>query len=213
LGNLTPREIGPKKIDWEPPAEEQEIFLNVSSNLAWVFLGYPAPHFSSPDYPAMKLIYLALGEGISSKIWEELREKNALAYDLSAIFPELKGPSHIIFYVVTTPENTWAARKKLLLEINKIKKDGLLPQELKEAKNKFLGEYLLDRETNKGKAYNIGLTEIYELGYPYDFNLSKKIEAITNEEIKRIANLYLNNYTLIIAQAPNTNNIYYEMFR
>ncbi|MCL4416881.1 MAG: insulinase family protein [Actinobacteria bacterium] len=196
--NFNPSNPRPIEITWEPPNEEREIYLSSSGNLSWLFIGYQAPEVISEDYYAMKLIYSYLGEGLSSRIWTELREKRGMAYDLGAFYPSLEGPSHFIAYIVTTPDKILESKRRILYEISQIKSSGIPDFQLEQVKQKVIGGYLLERETDRGKAESLGSAEIQGKGYMADENFAKKIEEVTSEQIKAVANKYLKNYIMVI---------------
>lgn len=196
--NFNPSNPRPIEITWEPPNEEKEIYLSASSNLSWLFIGYQAPEVISDDYYAMKLIYSYLGEGLSSRIWTELREKRGMAYDLGAFYPSLEGPSHFIAYIVTTPDKILESKRRILYEISQIKSIGIPDFQLEQVKQKVIGGYLLEKETDRGKAASLGSAEIQGEGYMADENFVRKIEEVTPEQIKAVANKYLKNYIMVI---------------
>ncbi|MFH0802147.1 MAG: pitrilysin family protein [bacterium] len=191
----------PLEITWEPPKEEQTLSFSVMSNLSMTMVGYPAPDVRSPDYPAMKILHTVLGSGLGSRLWLELREKRGLSYDLGSFFPALEGPSHFVTYVVSDPQNSWECRRRILREIKNIKASGITADELKNAKEQLAGQYLLDREICKDQAFAIGEAEILNLSYRFDINFPGKIEAVTLDDVRRVAQTYLVN-PLIIETSP-----------
>lgn len=187
-------------IQWEPKASEKEIFLAAGSRLAWVFLGFPAPGVGSQDYAAMRVVQGLLGEGLSSRLWTELREKRGLAYELGSVYPELEGPSHMLAYIITRPNSVGESRRRILEEIDRVKRETVTVTELEETRRKLIGNYLLERETNKGKAFHLALAEILGVGYEADVNFLKHLNAVTPADVQRVAKVYLDNYTLVVAR-------------
>ena len=187
-------------IAWEPKASEKEIFLSANSSIAWVFLGYPAPNVSSRDYVAMKLIHALMGDGLSSRLFTEIREKRGLAYELGAVYPTLLGPSHMLTYTITKPNQVGAARNQIFKEIQRLKEHGVGNAELDDSRRKLIGNYLLERETNTGRAYNLAIAEVIGVGYEFDVNFIKNVESVTPAEIQQVAKRYLDNYTLVVAR-------------
>ncbi|MGI5842958.1 MAG: M16 family metallopeptidase [Candidatus Xenobium sp.] len=187
-------------IQWEPKASEKEVFLAAGSRLAWVFLGYPAPSLTSRDYAAMRVIHCLLGEGISSRLWIELREKRGLAYELGSIYPDLEGPSHILAYIITRPNSVGESRRRILGEVDRLKKERISQSELEDTQRKLIGNYLLERETNQGKAFHRGLAEILGLGYESDMYYLRHLQETTPQDVQRVARLYLDSATLVVAR-------------
>lgn len=191
-----------KRLDvaWEPKAVEKELFLTSSSNLAWILLGFPAPGIKSPDYPPMKILSTILGEGLSSRLWIELREKRGLAYEIGAMYPDLEGPSHMIDYMITTPNQVNESQSRIFKEVERIKSKPVSPAELEAAKRRLIGQYLLERETSKGRAFNLAIEELLGSGYHADLLTVDRIKKVTQEDVLRVARIYLKDYTLIVAR-------------
>jgi len=200
FSHMSRQELPMIKIDWEPPSKDNNLFLNLRSNVSWVMIGYSAPSYKSPDYPIMLLIKNYLSEGTSSQIWTQIRETEGLAYDLGGLFPQLEGPSHFAVYVVTDPANTWICKKKILNEINNVRSVFLDYKTLDEVKEKTLANYVLSRERVASKSINTGIAELFNMDYTYDDRLKDEILAVTPSDIKRVANIYLVNPTIILAK-------------
>lgn len=200
FAHMSRQELPLIKIDWEPPSKDNNLFLSLRSNMSWVLIGYSAPSFKSPDYPIMLLIKNYLTEGTSSQIWTQIRETEGLAYDLGGLFPQLEGPSHFAVYVVTDPSNTWICKKKILNEITNIRSVFLDYKTLDEVKEKTLANYILSRERVASKSINTGIAELFNMDYTYDDRLKDEILAVTPSDIKRVANIYLVNPTIILAK-------------
>lgn len=197
---LPQREIKKFEVNWEAKSVEKEVFLTGGGQVGWLFVGFPAPPAPSRDYVTMRVIHSILGEGLSSRLFTEIREKRSLCYELGSMYPVLKGPSHFLTYTVTKPEQVWPARKQLLVEIEKLKKEGVSPQELEENKRKIVGSYWQERETNQGRAFQAALNELLGLGYEFDSQYMRMLDSVTTADVKEIARRYLDNATLIVAR-------------
>ncbi|MBQ7502030.1 insulinase family protein [bacterium] len=188
------------EVQWEPQAVEKEVYLYSQSELAWVLVGYQAPELQSADYPAMQVIYGALGAGLSSRLWTELRENRGLAYEVGARYPDLVGPSHLLCHVITKPTSAGVARRRILAEIERLKKEGMSREELAETKEKLAGAYLAERESLSGRALHLSMAELSGAGGESDASYLKNLQAVTAEDIKRVADKYLREPTIIIAR-------------
>ena len=200
FGTLPQKEIRSLDVSWDPKPTEKEVFLTGGGQLGWLFVGYPAPSGPSRDYAAMRVINSLLGEGLSSRLFTEIREKRSLCYELGSMYPVLRGPSHFLTYTVTKPDQVWPARKQLLVEIERLKKDGITKQELEESKRKVIGTYWQERETNQGRAFQSALGELLGLSYEFDSQFMRSLETVTTDDVKEVARRYLDNATLIVAR-------------
>lgn len=158
---------------------------------AIVMLGYPAPAVTSLDYAALKLITTYLGNGLSSRLFVELREKRGLAYEVSAFYPTRLERSQFVAYMGTAPQNTQLALDSLRSECDRLIHAALLPEELQTSKSKLLGQYALGKQTNGQIAQVYGWYEAIGLGIDFDLEFAAAIAAVTLEDIQRAAITYL----------------------
>lgn len=188
------------EVQWEPKSSEKEIYLYSQSELAWVMIGYSAPPVYSGDYAAMRIVYGALGSGLSSRLWTELRENRGLAYEVGASYPDLVGPSHLLCHIITKPATVGEARRRMFAEIDKFKREGMTSQELQDTRGKLIGNYLLEHETNGGKALNLAAAELSGAGYEADARYLRELDQVTLEDVRQVANRYFVKPTLVVAR-------------
>ncbi|MCD4786293.1 MAG: insulinase family protein [Candidatus Eremiobacteraeota bacterium] len=210
LSDMPRQNVSVVDIPWEPMRQEKKLHLQASSGMAWIFIGFPAPGVKSPDYPAAKILETLLGEGLSSRLFIELREKEGLAYQLQSKYPELEGPSHMIVYVVTNPKSLYKCRKKIFKEINKLKQWKIGEKELSATKRKVLGKYLLARETTAGQTHYLAYYSALGLGRNFDENLLRRMNRVTVDDVQEVARKYLENYTILIIEPPSQNRVRYR---
>jgi len=177
--------------DWQPPAEIQPV-LNLpeiqvqpqqqlhplQTQQSIVMLGYLGPAVSSADYAALKLLSTYLGNGLSSRLFVELREKQGLAYEVSAFYPTRLFPGSFVVYMGTAPENTSIALQGLRKEVDLLCTTEVSADALQAAKNKILGQYALGKQTNGQIAQIYGWYEILGLGIEFDRKFQELIAAV-----------------------------------
>ncbi len=168
---------------------QREIIQDTQQSI--VMLGYLGTKVSSPDYAVLKLISTYLGNGLSSRLFVELREKRGLAYDVSAFFPTRLDTAPFITYMGTAPTNTQIAIEGLSTEVERLTQINLTEEELQGAKNKLLGQYALGKQTNGEIAQTYGWYETLGLGVDFDRDFQAAIPPITSEQINEVANRYL----------------------
>lgn len=191
-----------KDVQWEPIGTEKELQLSAGSNLAWIFLGYPAPGVKSPDYAAMRVMHALMGEGVSSRLWVDLREERGLAYELGSIYPALEGPGHFLAYMITTPQQLRESRKRMFAQMERLRDEDVPAAELEQARWKVIGQSLLQQETTSGKAFTLATTEAQGVGYEFTDRFLAAVRQVSPADVRRVANKYLENYTLIVARPP-----------
>ncbi|MGB3788895.1 MAG: pitrilysin family protein [Phormidesmis sp.] len=186
--------------DWQAPSQPlpllqfpkvsaatQKIVTVQNTNQAFVVIGHLAGSVTSPDYAALKIVSTYLGNGLSSRLFVELREKQGLAYDVSAFYPTRLGASQFVAYIGTAPENVPVALSGLQSELARMTTTPLTAEELQVAKNKILGQYALGKQTNGQIAQTLGWYEVLGLGIEFDEAFQRDIAAVTIEEVQAAA--------------------------
>ncbi len=162
-----------------------------------VMLGYLAPPVqdaanSTPsDYSILKLLNTYLGNGLSSRLFVELREKRGLAYEVSAFYTTRLDPAQFVAYMGTAPDNTATALEGLQTEIDRLRVTPLTGEELQAAKNKLLGQYALGKQTNAQIAQTFGWYETLGIGIDFDALFQQQVAETTAEAVQEVAQRYL----------------------
>lgn len=156
-----------------------------------IMLGYLGAGVKSEDYAPLKLLSTYLGNGLSSRLFVELREKRGLAYDVSAFYPTRLGSSQFVMYMGTAPDNTAIAVEGLKTEAERLCQQTLVEYELTAAKNKLLGQYALGKQTNGEIAHLFGWYETLGLGLPFDSDFQEQVSQVTAADAQRVAQTYL----------------------
>lgn len=184
------------------PTHPSQQILPQDTNQTIVMIGYQAPPVKHPIYGALKLISTYLGNGLSSRLFVELREKQGLAYDVSAFYPTRLGMSQFVAYMGTAPENTSVALSGLRYESERLITERLTPDELATAKNKLLGQYALGKQTNTQIAQLLGWYEVLGLGTDFDQSFQEAIATVTVEEFQATSqDCFLTPYTVQLGPA------------
>ncbi|MBE9126993.1 insulinase family protein, partial [Coleofasciculus sp. LEGE 07081] len=167
-----------------------------------VMLGYLASAVKSEDYATLKLLNTYLGNGLSSRLFVELREKRGLAYDVSAFYPTRQSASTFAVYMGTAPENTAIAIAGLRGEVERLGTTTLTTQELQTAKNKLLGQYALGKQTNAQLSQIYGWYETLGLGIEFDNQFQQDVAAVTPDMAQAVANRYFSEpYVSLVGPA------------
>jgi zinc protease len=172
-----------------------------------IMLGYLGPSVRAAEYAALKLLSTYLGNGLSSRLFVELREKRGLAYEVSAFYPTRLHPASFVAYMGTAPENTSIALTGLRTEVDLLSSNQLEESALQAAKNKILGQYALGKQTNAQIAQVYGWYEILGLGIDFDLLFQELIADVTVKDAIAAANQYLREpYLSLVGQEEAINS-------
>jgi predicted Zn-dependent peptidase len=173
-----------------------------------VMVGYLSPSVQQQDYAALKLLSTYLGNGLSSRLFVELREKRGLAYEVSAFYPTRIEPATFVVYIGTAPENTAIALAGLQKEVELLCDAQLSEADLQTAKNKLLGQYALGKQTNGQLAQIYGWYEILGLGIQFDTQFQQQVTEVTATEAQQAACRYLRiPYVSVVGPEEAVNHL------
>ena len=163
-----------------------------------IMVGYRGTDIFSPDRFALELIDEASSD-LGSRFFVRIREQMGLAYYVGASQMQGLVPGLFAFYLGTDPQKIEPVKTALLDEINKLAKDGLTSEELARAKKKLIGQQEIANQSNAALGYHCGLDELYGLGFNYYKQLQHDVDAVTLDDIKRVAAKYFRDQPYVLA--------------
>ncbi|WP_338046109.1 pitrilysin family protein [Persephonella atlantica] len=155
-----------------------------------ILVAYDAPEAGSKDYFSMKVLNGILGSGFTSRLFQELREKRGLAYAVGSFFPTRINMGRFIAYIGTAPEKTEESVKGIVKVVRSIEK-GITDEELKTAKEKIIGHFLLEHQTRAKQAWYLGWFETIGLGYQMDSLYPEEINKVSKHDIYNVWKKYV----------------------
>ncbi|MBI4233488.1 MAG: insulinase family protein [Chloroflexi bacterium] len=154
------------------------------AHLCLAVRGLPVTH---PERYAMDMLSIILGEGMSSRLFLELRERQGLVYDVHSSANHFLDCGAIIIYAGVDPKRAGQAVKSILLELHKLK-DGVPQEELSKAKELAKGRLLLRMEDTRSVAFWGGAQEALLNRVLTTDEVVARLDAVTREEVQRVAN-------------------------
>jgi len=155
--------------------------------------------FGDIDRPAFEIINAILGSGGNSRLYQEIREKRALAYLVGSLYHPLSDTGFWATYAGTDPKNIKQVQSIFFQEIERIRQEPISPRELDEIKSYIRGRTLIRNENNAALADFIAQSLMAgSWALPGEF--IAKVEAVTAEEVMRVARTYLreDQFNLIV---------------
>lgn len=186
--------------------DERLTFTREDSSQSHIYKGWFAPNVQHADYPALSLLNTILGgAGLSSRLFLELRDKQGLAYNVRSTYESYRLNGLFYLYIGTEPSNQEKCLKGFIEEVDKLLNTPVSKAELDDAKRNMLGRRSIYLETAHQQANYIGAN--YTLGRtPEEIErLPERIEAVTSEDIQRVAQTYLAGPALVSIVGPHRN--------
>lgn len=188
-----------------PKLTEQKTVIKRLPNqqTAWLMLGWQTGEITDlKEYAALNIINTILGSGMSSRLFVNLREQEGLAYQLGSSYSPNMLAGAFLVYVGTNPLTLDHSKAKALAEINKLKTRFVSDKELKEAKERLLGQYVIALETNSDKAETLCWFEASGRGYKFIERYPEIINSVTASDIIEVANKYFtDDYVMSVVTA------------
>ena len=161
-------------------------------------LGYLAYEINHKDYYVMALLSIILGGNMSSRLFNEVREKRGLAYSISSGIKSLNDTGG--FMVRAGVDNTKIiGALDLILKVLVHAAAGVKEDEFKRAQEYYMGQSLLGLEDTMDQMLWMGGGVISNDQVKSIGDVIKKIKAVTKNDIKRVASEILNPQKLNVA--------------
>jgi len=139
---------------------------------------------------ALALLTSAMGGGMSSRLFQRVREELGLAYAIFAYQHFYQGTGQIGVYVGTAPATAERAEAEILAEFAKVAAAGLTADELTQGKRQLKGQVLLALESPSSRMYRLAQTVLNGDRYRTLDEIRAAIDAVTAEEIAALAAEY-----------------------
>jgi len=199
LGGMKPGELALTDAHPAAPLSKTETVESRKEKAQGVIMvGYRGADLFSPDRYALELIDEASSD-LGSRFFIRIREQMGLAYYVGASQMQGLVPGLFAFYLGTDPQKIEPVKTALLDEIRKLASDGLTNEELTRAKKKLIGQQEIANQSNDSFGYHCALDELYGLGFDYYKKLEHDVDAVTLEDIKRVAVKYFRDQPYVLA--------------
>lgn len=189
---------------FKPLNKSQTVKVPKDSEASWLVMGWLADGVSNKkDLAVLQVIDALLGSGMSSRLFNHLRDEQGLAYQIGSSYSGNVNKGVFAVYIGTNPATAAHSKKELLREIDVLKKEFVSDKELREAKDKIMGNFILAQETNAEKAATLGVFEASGRGFEYINEFPSLIESVSASDVIRIANKYFDAPYMFVIVAPD----------
>ena len=212
FGGLRPRDpepIGPA------PATNSTVILRNKKNLEQVHLcmGVPSYPLSHERRYACYVLNTLLGGGMSSRLFQNIREREGLAY---AVFSELSPCSDtgcLSVYAGTSLESAPRVVEFILKEFRDLKKNMVPAEELRRAKDHLKGSLMLSLESTTSRMSNLARQEMYFGRFFTLDEIIERIEEITVEDVLAVANEFFHPQYIALTVLGHLNGLKFSRDR
>ncbi|NCW93888.1 MAG: insulinase family protein [Actinobacteria bacterium] len=176
---------------------------------AHLFLGVDGVPRDDERRFAMSVLSAALGGGMSSRLFQEVREKRGLAYSVYSYAQQFAGTGMLGFYAGCTPQKATEVIRIIREILNDVAVNGLTHEELLRAQGAVKGTLVLSQEDTGSRMSRIGKSELVHgevLGFD---EILRAISSVTSSEIRELASEFLTKSpTLAIVGPFNKESVF-----
>ncbi len=159
---------------------------------------------------AMGILASALGGGMSSRLFQEIREKRGLAYSVYAYAQQFAGSGQIGFYAGCKPDKAVEVLEIIREVLADVADNGMSHEEIERAKGAVRGSLVLSQEDSGSRMSRIGKNEIvYGAIMGFD-DILKAVSKVNEVDIREIASAYLTKTPTLALVGPFKNTTKFE---
>jgi predicted Zn-dependent peptidase len=184
--------------------------LNRKTEQAHLFLGMESVARDDHRRFAMSVLSAALGGGMSSRLFQEIREKRGLAYSVYSYAQQFAGSGVIGFYAGCNPTKARDVVSIIRDVLHDVAHNGLTHEEVLRAQGAVKGTLVLSQEDTGSRMSRIGKSElVYGENLGFD-QILKEISNVTNEQIRAVASEFLTKSPTLAVVGPYKSGSIFE---
>jgi predicted Zn-dependent peptidase len=164
---------------------------------AHVVLGTRALSYGDRERFTLSVLNTVLGGGMSSRLFQNIREKHGIAYSIFSFSEMLRDTGLWGVYLATDPQRVNRAHGMVLDELRKLRDIPLTRAELDGVKMQLKGNVLLNLESSSSRMSRLARMEIYLGRYHSLTDVSRQIDSVTSKRIQTLADWLFNEKNLV----------------
>ncbi|MBL8148615.1 MAG: insulinase family protein [Blastocatellia bacterium] len=206
FGLLTPLKT---TFSQQPPKEESRIVIKKKRGLeqTQIILGAPAPSICSKERYTCSIFNTILGGGLSSRLFQKVREEHGLAYSVSSNLNLYTDAGCLAVYMAVANKNVKKAISLVMKEITTLKTELVSEKELQATKDQIKANMILDLESVTSHMSSLAESELF---FGHHIALAETfagIDAVTVEDLIVIAKTIFDQEKIAVAILAPTERL------
>jgi predicted Zn-dependent peptidase len=192
-----------------PPKIVPKIILRNKKSLEQVQIcvGVPSYPITHQRRHTSYILNTLLGGGMSSRLFQNIRERQGLAYAIYSDLNPYRDTGCLSIYAGTSRESASKVVECVVSEFRKLKTEMVSGDELRRSKDQLKGSLMLSLESSNARMSNLARQEMYfDHFYGLD-ELIAKIEAVTAEDLQELANQFFETDNIAVTVLGNLNGV------
>ncbi|HUY81518.1 MAG TPA: pitrilysin family protein [Acidobacteriaceae bacterium] len=151
-------------------------------------LGVPAPPVADEERYTTLILNTALGGGMSSRLFQTIREERGLAYAIYSDLNPYSDTGSLCVFAGTSSSKAVQVVDLVMAEFGRLKRELMPEEELRRAKDQLKGNVLLSLENSMSRMSNLAKQQMYFNYFFSQQEILDKLEAVTAEQVRAMAN-------------------------
>lgn len=170
-----------------------------------ICLGTVSPPVTSEERHCSHLLNCILGGGMSSRLFQKIREKRGLVYSIYSMLNLYSDTGSLMVYAGTSPEKTQEVIDLTLKELKNLRERPVSSQELKRAKEYIKGSVMLSLESSSSRMTYLAQQQIYHGRISKPEKILRAVERVTQHEVRDLANRIFDSSLLALTVLDSRN--------
>ncbi len=190
----------PVKLDEKAEPHAPLIFKNKNSlEQVHVYLGVPSIPMSHESRFACYILNAILGGGMSSRLFQNIREKQGLAYTVYSELSMYRDTGCMLIYAGTSQRSAGKVVESVVRELRELTDHKVTADELRRAKDHLKGSYVLGLESTSSRMGNLVRQELYFKRFFSLDEMLESIERVTADEVQKLAQQFFDPKRMAVA--------------
>jgi predicted Zn-dependent peptidase len=172
-----------------------------------ICVGVPSYHISHQDRFGSYILNTILGGGMSSRLFQNIREKQGLVYSIFSELNPYRDTGCLSVYAGTSRESAPKVVRSIVNEFREMKNNRVPDDELRRAKDQLKGSLMLSLESSTARMSNLARQEMYYDRFVDLDEIINRIEAVKPEELQSTANEFFKSGSVAVTVLGNLNGM------
>ena len=170
-------------------------------------IGVPAYPIAHEKRHAGYILNTLLGGGMSSRLFQNIRERQGLAYSIYSDLNPYRDTGCMAVYAGTSLASAAKVVKSVVAEFRDLKTKPVPEEELRRSKDQLKGSLMLSLESSTARMSNLARQEMYFDRFQDLDELIEKIEAVTADDLQNIAQEFFNTESVAVTALGNLSGL------
>jgi predicted Zn-dependent peptidase len=185
-----------------PTTEPRLTVIRKDTEQAHICFGVAGLEARHPDRFILAVLDGVLGGGMSSRLFQEIREKRGLAYAVYSYHAQYQDAGQFTVYAGTRPDNAAEVIRLIRSEIDRLCADGITSDELERVRESIKGQMILGLESTRARMTRLGKSEVTSGELLSLDEIVERIDAVTTDAVADIARRLFNGNHALAMIAP-----------